>query len=95
MFNLIKLKPEMKHFYYMPGKFGYLRSAGCEWTIQLIDYDRIGHVIHDNVFECHVRGCTVAGRVCPCLDPNAVGGTCHGAVFHYKSTNISFVWIFS
>lgn len=76
-------------------QFGYLRSASGEWTIGLIDYDRISHVVHDNVFECHIRGSTASWRVSPCLDPNSIGGACHGAVLHYESADISFVRIFS
>ncbi len=50
----------------------YHGSARREWTICLIDYNGIGHVVHDNVLKCHVGGCTASWRVGPGLDPNAI-----------------------
>lgn len=73
----------------------YLRSTRREWTIQLVDYDRVGHVVHDDVRECHVGGCTATWRVSPSFDPNTICGTWNGAVSDHKPTNISFIRIFS
>jgi hypothetical protein len=73
----------------------YHGSARREWTICLIDYNGIGHVVHDNVLKCHVGGCTASWRVGPGLDPNAIWGTCHGTISDHKSAYISLIPISS
>lgn len=50
----------------------YHGSAGGEWTICLIDYDGIGHIVHHNVLKCHIGGYTAIWGVGPSLDPDAI-----------------------
>lgn len=73
----------------------HLGSTRHEWAIGLINYNGVGHIVHDDVLECHVGCFTAIWRVSPCLDPDAVCSPCHGAIFNHKPTYIFFIRIFS
>ena len=79
----------------MPVFETYHGSARGERTICLVDYNGIGHIVHDSVLKCHIGGCTATWGVSPCLNPNAICGTSHGTIPDQKSTHISFIPISS
>lgn len=70
-------------------------TAWAEWTVGLVDQDRVPDAVHGYVLKRHVGGGTAAGGVPPSLDPDAVCCSTHRAVPHHQAPDVSFIRISS
>ena len=62
------------------------------WAVTLINEDRIGNIVHDNILEMHIRSTPTRGRR-PCFDPNTILCIAKGATNYSDSWNRLFILV--
>ena len=62
------------------------------WAVTLINEDRIGNIVHDNILEMHIRSTPKRARR-PCFDSNTILCIAKGATNYFDSWNRLFILV--
>ena len=64
------------------------------WAVALINEDRIGNIVHDNILEMYIKSSSRWGSK-PCFDSNTIRCTAKGATNYSNSWNWLFILVLS